>query len=383
MKSLLPPEAYISEDWFIKEQDSLMRPLWQFVAPLPLLSQNHAFITRNIAGKSVVVQNFEGEIKAFENSCLHRMAALQTESEGRRPLSCSYHSWSYDNTGAVKHIPLEDSCYRLQESERSSLKLREFAVYVFGKLVFVNINDNAIPFEDQFDQNALASLKAASEHFDDEVLVTTFPVRCNWKLVGENLRDPLHVNFVHTNSLYKQVKFQPNIDESFLQWLRAYRETGSPDRAEHMRILRSFSDGGDNEPFPNMPRYAWHDNVDRYGTKDWYLNWLLFPNLHIASASGGHAFMIVHYQPVSAGRTDMRVHYVTAKKKRPYATSTAVLLAHIEVTEPVLREDIEIMERLQAGMRPGVQWATLGDYESANLVIERWYMDVLEGNHAV
>ena len=381
MKSLFPPQAYISEEWFAREQDLLMRPLWQFVAPLALLNRHNTFVTRHLAGVHVVVQNFDGEIKAFENNCLHRLTPIQTETEGRRPLVCGYHGWRYDVDGKVAKIPFDEECYRLKECETARLKLREFAVHVLGGLVFVNVGARPLPFDEQFGPEVQASIKAASEAFDDEVLITTFPARFNWKLAYENLRDALHPRFVHPATLYKRVKFQTPVDDTQLPWLHRYREHGSAHRASHLAVLRGLSNGGENEPIPDMPRYAWHANVQRHGERDWYLNWLLFPNLHIASASGGHAFIIEHHQPVSAARTDLTVYYVTARKTRAYPTSAAVLLAHIEGAEPVLREDIEIMEQVQAGLAPDSPAGTLGDFEQANLTVERWYMDVMDGRH--
>lgn len=383
MQSLFPAEAYISEDWFARERELLMRPLWQFVAPLPLLNRHNTFVTRNIAGVQVVVQNFDGEIKAFENNCLHRLAPLQTQSEGKRALVCGYHGWSYGADGQVAKIPFNDACYRLKECETLKLKLRQFVVRVLGGLVFVNISENPLPFDEQFGPELQASMKAASEAFDDEVLIASLPARFNWKLAYENLRDSLHPRFVHPTTLYKRVKFESPVDDAQLPWLHRYREEGSAERADHLAVLRSFSNGGENEPIPDMPRFAWHENVERHGQRDWYLNWLLFPNLHIASASGGHAFIIEHHQPISAERTDMTVYYVTARKTREYPTSAAVLLAHIEGAEPVLQEDIEIMEQVQAALRPHSPRGTLGDFEQANLTVERWYMDVMEGRHAL
>jgi hypothetical protein len=49
----------------------------------------------------------------------------------------------------------------------------------------------------------------------------------------------------------------------------------------------------------------------------------------------------------------------------------------------VLREDIDVMEKVQQALRPGGPRATLGDFEYANMAVERWTMDVMEGRHAL
>ncbi len=383
MKARLLPEAYISEDWFKKEQRLLFRPLWQFVAPKMLLSKNNAFVRRNVAGIDIVIQNFNGEIRAIENICLHRQSPLQTEPHGIRPLVCGYHGWKYDSDGKVSNIPFQESSYRLTDCERHSLKARTFSIHCFGNLIFVNVSEKHLAFEEQFSLSELESLQQASELFDDEVLFTTFHTKMNWKLVYENLRDALHPRFLHANTVYKQVKFQERIDQNDFNHAKEYINAESVSRDEHFSTLRSFSGGGLNEPMPNMPSYAWHQFVERYGNDNWYLNWLIYPNLHIASGSGGYSFIIEHHQPISASRTDLMVYYVTGKKKRHYSTSAAVLLAHIEGAEKVLSEDIDMMEQIQLALHADSPSAFLGDFEYTNQKIERWYLDVMEGKHEI
>ncbi|GKT24222.1 SRPBCC family protein [Acidovorax sp. SUPP3334] len=382
MRSTIPAEAYIDETWFAREQQLLMRPLWQFVAPRMLLAKHNAFVTRNICGIEVVVQNFQGELKAFENICLHRQNPLQQQPQGIRPLVCSYHGWGYDSEGRVENIPFQDTAYRLPSQERECLKLRRFPLECIGNLVFVNVAPNSLKLDEQFSMEALSSLRSASEHFDSEVLIAILPTKLNWKLAYENLRDSLHPRYLHQQSVYQQVKFQVQMDEEAVKSAKHYHANGSAEHEMHLVHLREFSNGGLNEPLVQMPRYAWHDNVERYGSDDWYLNWLVFPNLHIASGSGGYSFIIEHHQPVSAARTDLIIYYITARKTRRYPTSAAVLLAHLEGAEKVLREDISVMERVQAALKPGAPRATLGDFEFGNMAVERWYMDVMEGRHA-
>jgi hypothetical protein len=103
----------------------------------------------------------------------------------------------------------------------------------------------------------------------------------------------------------------------------------------------------------------------------------------VASGSAGYSFIIEHHIPVSAKQTDLWVYYVTGRKKRKYQTSTAVLLAHLEGAEKVLAEDIAIMEKVQGSLHSGSPSATTGDFEHANMAIERWYLDTLEGRHAI
>jgi phenylpropionate dioxygenase-like ring-hydroxylating dioxygenase large terminal subunit len=378
----MPIAAYRCEDWFSREQQQLFSRLWQFAAPRMLLSTPNAFVRRRIGLLDVVVQNIGGKIIAFENVCAHRQSPIQTEPQGVRALVCPYHAWRYGAQGEVLNIPAQDTCYKFSSTERSQLGLRTFKVFEFGQLVFINTQAEPLNFYEQFDADAVQSLRQASEIFDDEVLVTRFECQFNWKLAYENLRDSLHPQFVHSRTVYKQVKFEARIDEAELSKAYSYHRTGANTTSEHLRWLRSFSGGGPNEPMVKMPRYQWHDYVQRYGNDDWYLNWLMYPNLHIASGSAGYSFIIEHHVPVSARRTDLWVYYVTGRKKRKYPTSAAVLMAHLRGAEKVLAEDIAIMEKVQQNLSPD-RSITTGAFEYSNSAIERWYLDTMEGHHAI
>lgn len=389
MQSRIPPQAYIDQAWFERERDLLFKPLWQFVGLKVMLGAPNAFITRALFGIPIVIQNFKGELRAFENICPHRQNPIQTQPHGVRPLFCGYHGWSFDKDGATANIPYEDTLYRFPLEERACLHLRAFALACIGNLVFVNLSEHPLPIEEQFGPDMLASLAAVSESFDAEVIMTTYDGRFNWKLAYENLRDAHHPRFLHGRTLFKETRFEAGIDEQGLATLRRQEAAGDVvERDQALELLRSFSAGGRDSPIEQPKTDPWHANVERYRDvdgqhHDWYYNWLVFPNLHIASSNGGNSFIIEHHIPVGAGRTDLIVHYVTAKKKRPYPQSAAVLHASMLAADAVLREDIEVMVNIQRTLHPEARRARLGDYEFANAAIQHWYMNLMEKNFAI
>jgi phenylpropionate dioxygenase-like ring-hydroxylating dioxygenase large terminal subunit len=128
MQTRVPPQAYIDQEWFERERDLLFKPLWQFIAPRTMLDKPNAFITRNLFGMPIVVQNMKGELRAFENVCPHRQNPIQLQPHGVRPLFCGYHGWSFGQDGAPTNIPFEDSIYRFTPQEKECLHLRRFAI---------------------------------------------------------------------------------------------------------------------------------------------------------------------------------------------------------------------------------------------------------------
>jgi phenylpropionate dioxygenase-like ring-hydroxylating dioxygenase large terminal subunit len=378
----MPPQAYIDQAWFERERDLLFKPLWQFIGLKVMLDKHNTFITRTLFGIPIVVQNFRGELRAFENICPHRQNPIQLEPHGVRPLFCGYHGWSFDSEGETK-IPYEDALYRYPQEERACIHLRRFALEVVGNLVFVNLSENPLPIKQQFGAAMLASLAQSSLAYDSEVIMTTYDGRFNWKLAYENLRDGHHPRYLHARTLYQEVKFQASINEQGVEALRRQQEEGIPDRNRALALMRTFSGGGRDAPMEAPPNEHWQQFVERYRDQDWYYNWLAFPNLHIASSNGGHSFIIEHHIPVGPGRTDFMVYYVTAKKKRAYASSAAVLHAHMMGADKVLREDIDVMEQIQRTLHAGARPPHLGDYEFLNAGIEHWYLKLMEGNFAL
>ena len=384
MLSRMKPEFYLSDEIFRREQESLFKRLWIFYGLKTMLAEHNAFIARNIGGIPVVVQNFDGELSAFENICAHRQNALQWEESGKRPLVCRYHGWGYDADGWARNIPAHDEIYRYADEDRAGLRLRRFALEVIGNLVFVNLSPDPLPLTEQFTGEFIESLRDSSNAYDGEVLIAKLKTRFNWKLAYENLRDGNHPRHVHAQTLAKDVNFQAFVDEA--QHRRAEQVCAGSmagDRAQQMDLLRSFSVGGPDTALKELKPYEWHGAVERFGSLDYYYNWLAYPNLHIASGSGGYSFTLEQHNPVAPGVTELTVYWLTAKKKRPYPAMPAVLLASIEVGYQVLEEDIKVMEMVQKNLHAEAPLPRQGDYEYANKLLEKWYADLMDGQFEI
>ncbi len=381
MRSRMHPKYYLSQEIFEREQKKLFRKVWLFAGLKTLLTKHNAFITRRIAGIPVVIQNFHGELHAFENVCLHRSALLQTEPVGSRPLVCRYHAWRFDAQGRADNIPDCDAIYRFDAAEKRGLKLREFALRAVGNVLFINLDSNPLPLEEQFSPEFIALLESSSEAWDTEVMVTTWHCKFNWKLGYENLRDANHPRFVHPKSLAKTVSFAPRVVES--QSAETLHELPDTTPAGLRREMRRFSYAGADAPIPDLKHFGWHSLVERWGNQDSYYNWLAFPNLHVASANGGFSFTLEHHIPVAPDRTDLEIYWFSARKKRPYAFSSQVLLAQMHGSKLVVGEDVEVMEMVQAALHEDAPLPTQGAYESMNRLVERWYTTLMETDHEI
>ena len=109
---------------------------WIFVGFSDDLARHNDFLTAEVGGISVVIQNFKGEIRALHNVCSHRLARLQTDARGNRALVCRFHGWSYDSDGVPTGIPENERFFQLDETACRELALRRFAVEACGRFVF-------------------------------------------------------------------------------------------------------------------------------------------------------------------------------------------------------------------------------------------------------
>jgi phenylpropionate dioxygenase-like ring-hydroxylating dioxygenase large terminal subunit len=378
---MLTADSYCDHDWFEKEKTLLFQRLWQFFTFASLLDKPNKFVAKNLFDIPIVVQNCAGQLRAFENICLHRQAPIQVEGSGCRPLTCPYHGWHYDAEGKLTAIPHEKDLYRFPPDTITGMRLRPFAVAQIGTLIFVNLAEKPIPIEQQFAPAYLEALKNLSMHFDREMIATVWHHRFNWKLMFENLRDGLHASFLHRQTLYQDVKFMPKpmpqpIVETYLK-----DELGKPTDDPFAELRSFFNWGGRDTPL-GCALPPWHEDVERYGREDYYYNWMPFPNLHIASATGGCSFTVAHYIPRGPDATDVEIHIMTARRKKPADDAQACLYEHLAGTKRVLTEDFAMLESLQQGLHKDAPLPNWGTYELRNHRVASWIARVVNGKIA-
>lgn len=382
MRSRMHPKYYLSQEIFDREQSKIFRKAWLFAGIKTLLSKKNAFITRKIAGIPVVIQNFQGELRAFENICLHRSAPLQIAPVGNRPLVCPYHGWKYDARGCVANIPQCAEIYRFDEQEKSSMQLREFSLRAVGNLLFINLDADPMPLEEQFSPEIISSLEGSSSVYDNEVMVTTWRTKFNWKLVAENLADPNHIRFLHSKDFSGYIKYNISVDAA--SCAESMRPLIALDQASLRCEMRRFSQGGVVAEIPNMRRVPWwQSKVNRHGDRDVYYHWLVMPGLHIASGNGGYSFTIENYVPISPGETDLELYWVMARKKEPLDAAQQVLYANMLGSRKIVGEDVDMLEKIQAALHLEAPVPNQGSYESFNRLVERWYTTLMETEHGI
>ncbi|QHI97958.1 Rieske 2Fe-2S domain-containing protein [Xylophilus rhododendri] len=375
MLSRLSPSHYLDADVFAREQTHVFRKLWLFAAFRTALSEPNAFATRELGGLPVLLQNCEGEIRAFENLCPHRQMPLQKEAFGQARMVCPYHGWVFDPEGQVKTIPHEQRLYAYPPEERAGLCLKRYAVRVVGELVFVNLDKNPLPFDEQFTPELQQALADITSHFGAQAIHADLPARYNWKLNYENVLDYNHVPYIHPKT------FQPLLREGISD-----ARQGQP-AAE----AAPAQDGAELPPPPTaglaaqsfwtrspirIEAWPWHGLVERYGEGDLYYNFFLYPNVNFISL-GGLTFLLQQFHPVAPDRTEVRFTLCAAREKRRLAGLPAILWGHLKSEVAVLHEDLGHLEALQAALHRDAPRANHGIYEDRLTAVADTYLGLM------
>ena len=79
----LPSEYYFDENFYIKELKKIWSKNWIYVCHVSRLKKKLSFLTLSIGKQNIIiVQNSEGKLKAYFNTCRHRGSILCQKETG-------------------------------------------------------------------------------------------------------------------------------------------------------------------------------------------------------------------------------------------------------------------------------------------------------------
>lgn len=207
MKPLIQPQDYTDARAFKAEMDRVFLRRWIFACSTDGLEKDGDYRCIDVGSISVVIQNFEGQIRAFNNVCSHRFARIQTEQCGNRELKCPYHGWIYNEAGLPYAIPRKPLISEITPATLCEYRLSRWHIRTVGPLIFIRKEhgDESLEptdLEQQFGDffETLSQLAAACGELVEN---TAHVVKANWKLVVENTLEGYHVDCVHPNTIRK------------------------------------------------------------------------------------------------------------------------------------------------------------------------------------
>lgn len=192
----LPAWTYSDPDFFAAEMVRVMRPAWQVVCHVSDVPVHGDYHTLEYLGESVIViRGADGGVRAFTNVCRHRGARLIDGSSGcAKRITCPYHAWSYGTDGTLLAMPLSETYGAL---DKAKLGLAPVDLEVFHGFIFVRLESGGpsvaemmAPYEREIGAYRFEDMRATGR-------VTMRPRLVNWKNVGDNYSDGLHIAVAH------------------------------------------------------------------------------------------------------------------------------------------------------------------------------------------
>lgn len=338
---VIPPHAYSAPPVWTAEARRIFRRGWIFAGLTDDLARDNDFIVRTIAGTSVVVQNFDGDLRAFRNVCTHRFAEIQTSPCGNRRLQCPYHAWLFNRDGVPVGIPGNETFFGFDRAARQRLALARYPVAVRGRFVFVRLDDGGPGLDDYLGDYG-AALDTASALFTDPIDDGTQGWAANWKIGVESVLEVYHVDATHPET------FKPFTAK---EWASGFS-------GAHSRCTTRLS--------PSSAQW-WGGIVTRLGLAHdpggagGYDHYFVFPNLSFAITHGAF-FSLQTYDPLTADTCSLRYRLFLGEGKRG-AARTAVAATLRDFNQRVLAEDRFVSEAAHRGARQMDRPAVLGSVE--------------------
>lgn len=204
--SILPGEAYTSEDFFAFEVEALFRREWLCVGHVGQIPEAGRFFTLTVVGEPlIVVRDGTGTVRVLSAVCQHRghpiFDGLGTPDEdvcAAARFTCPYHHWVYGLGGELLAAPDMHATTPVARL-KAEIRLPEVRSEVFHGMIFVTFDDDAAPLAP-----TLAALGADLEAYRSDGLVAMPPIDrvdlpWNWKIHHENALEPYHTSYVHAD----------------------------------------------------------------------------------------------------------------------------------------------------------------------------------------
>jgi len=335
----LPNECYTSADYLMIERERIFKDKWTVIGVGSSIPKSGDAIPYDLLGiPLIILRDKDKKVRVFHNVCSHRGFKLLDENCSlKNILRCPYHSWSYDFDGKLVATPHIGglNIHELDNFDKSKSNLKEVRTKIWMDIIFVNINENELefdeyikPLEDRWskfiskeDQNLLKYSKNQG-YFNIEV-------KCNWKFAIENYCESYHLPWIHP-----ELNKISNISDHYhIQALpNRFAGQGSNKYNQPVKGDKAFNN------FPNWPKDL--------SKKAEYI--ALFPNVMI----GLHIdhFYIFWLEPKSINKTieHLMIYYVGDDSANGIEFAE-MRKKNSEFWKEVMSEDIKAIEGMQKG----------------------------------
>ena len=335
----LPNECYTSSEYLMIEKERVFKDKWSVIGVGSSVPNHGDALPYDLLGiPLIILRDKENKIRVFHNVCSHRgYKLLSKPCSLKNVLRCPYHSWSYDFGGkliATPHIGglnVHDS----EKFDKSKSDLKEVRSKIWMDIIFVNINNNEVefneyikPLEDRWskfiskeDQNLLA--------YSRDHGYFSLDVKSNWKFAIENYCESYHLPTIHP-----ELNKVSNISDH-------YHIQGLPNRFAGQGSKKYDQLVKGNKTFNNFKN--WPIELSK---KSEYI--ALFPNVMI----GLHVdhFYAFWLEPISTNKTKEHLAmYYIGENSANGKELESMRKKNKRFWKEVMSEDIKAIEGMQEG----------------------------------
>lgn len=194
----LPSWAYTDPEFLALERERVFRPSWQVICHVSEIPNPGDYQCFDFLGEMLfALRGNDGELRVFHNVCRHRASRLLDGPRGHcaRRIVCPYHAWSYTFDGRLASVGGDRGAFPDLDVARESLvpvQMEIYAGFVFARLAGggPGVREMLAPYADEIAAHELEKLEPIGR-------VTLRPRTVNWKNVGDNYSDALHIPVAH------------------------------------------------------------------------------------------------------------------------------------------------------------------------------------------
>jgi carnitine monooxygenase subunit len=192
----LPSWLYHDAEFYNVEMQRVMRPSWQIVCHESDMADAGSYQTLDFLGENIlVIRGEDNVLRAFTNVCRHRASRLLDGQSGCvKKITCPYHAWTYSLDGQLTGVPMKSDYPSLDISHHGlvSVDMELWQGFIFIRLETggPSVADMMAPYEADIKPYKFSDLLAIGR-------VTLRPRSVNWKNVGDNYSDGLHIPVAH------------------------------------------------------------------------------------------------------------------------------------------------------------------------------------------
>jgi carnitine monooxygenase subunit len=194
----LPAWTYLDAEFLELERQRIFRPSWQVICHVSEIPNPGDYQCFDFVGEMLfALCGNDGVVRAFHNVCRHRAARLLDGPRGHctRRIVCPYHAWSYDLEGKLASVGGDRAAFPDLDISRESLVPVDLEIY--AGFVFARIQPGGPSVREMLAPYAAEIATHEFEKLEPIGRVTLRPRTVNWKNVGDNYSDALHIAVAH------------------------------------------------------------------------------------------------------------------------------------------------------------------------------------------